>query len=357
MTADRSFTLQWHLTTKCEFNCVFCYINDEERRNEARDTMSFEDAMKVLKDFKQSVDHWRAKGFIYFSGGNPLLCDYFWLLLEESVNMGIGVSILGNPTAKDSDLKKLADFGLRNFQISIEGLEGIHDTMRGNGHFDMTMKFLKKLRDYGISRHIMFTLSKTNASDLLPLMKYLAENDLADVFGFARLVPIGKGVNTDLVNTDEYKKILLAAIEESIRWRRNNYSISLSKKEGELFYPLLAELGISEEMVFSEPEPDEICDGCYIGWTGLTLLHNGTVYPCRRLPVDIGKVPEQSIREIFVKNELLDKFRNLSSFEKCSRCKYRNWCRGCPAVASALTGNPFAPDPNCWIKINGGEEE
>lgn len=112
------------------------------------------------------------------------------------------------------------------------------------------------------------------------------------------------------------------------------------------------ELGQNEEITFSETNTDDIFDGCYIGWTGLAILPNGTVYPCRRLPISIGKVPEQSLRDIFVKNELLDKFRTLNAFEKCGKCKYRNWCRGCPAVASALTGNPFAPDPNCWVKAN-----
>lgn len=106
----------------------------------------------------------------------------------------------------EADLKKLADMGLRSYQVSIDGLEKKHDASRGNGHFDMTVKFLKRIRDFGVSRHVMFTLSKTNANNLIPLMKYLAENDLAEIFAFARMVPIGKGISHDLISLNEYKK-------------------------------------------------------------------------------------------------------------------------------------------------------
>ena len=45
----------------------------------------------------------------------------------------------------------------------------------------------------------------------------------------------------------------------------------------------------------------------------------------------------------------MSRYRQYSSFEKCSSCELMPWCRGCPAVAAAThEGNFYAPDPQCW---------
>ncbi len=96
-------------------------------------------------------------------------------------------------------------------------------------------------------------------------------------------------------------------------------------------------------------DKDTVFRGCPIGIYLLVIVADGVVYPCRRLPVRIGKVPQQSLREIFIKSKELNKMRDIGKMEKCRKCDLLQYCRGCPAVAyGASDGNYFAPDPQCW---------
>jgi len=89
-----------------------------------------------------------------------------------------------------------------------------------------------------------------------------------------------------------------------------------------------------------------------MGSLQLAILADGTVYPCRRILVPIGKLPQDKIGDILLKSPFLKKVRQLKNFQKCRGCQLKYVCRGCPAIAWALSGNHFAPDPQCWKTIS-----
>lgn len=84
------------------------------------------------------------------------------------------------------------------------------------------------------------------------------------------------------------------------------------------------------------------------GYLGLSILENGTVLACRRLPIPIGKVPHQRIRDIFILSRKLNEMRRIERLEKCKDCELLLYCRGCRAVTYGITGDYFKPDPQCW---------
>lgn len=90
-----------------------------------------------------------------------------------------------------------------------------------------------------------------------------------------------------------------------------------------------------------------IVDGCGIGISHLTVLADGTVYACRRFQSPVGKVPEQSLYDIFL-GQQMEEYRNVDSLEKCRTCDLLAYCRGCVAVAHSVSGNWKAADPQCW---------
>ncbi len=98
-------------------------------------------------------------------------------------------------------------------------------------------------------------------------------------------------------------------------------------------------------------DKEMIYNGCGIGSSILTVLADGTVYSCRRLPIQIGKVPEQSIKDIFINSPEHNKMRQVEKMQKCSKCELLQFCRGCPAVAYAIYGDYMAPDPQCWKEV------
>jgi radical SAM protein with 4Fe4S-binding SPASM domain len=96
--------------------------------------------------------------------------------------------------------------------------------------------------------------------------------------------------------------------------------------------------------------------GCAAAFSGLTILPDGTITPCRRLPVPIGNVRRDSLREVWATSEVLQRLRDQGSYRgKCGTCSRWNVCRGCRAIAYAyahLQGQAdyLAEDPQCFIE-------
>jgi len=70
----------------------------------------------------------------------------------------------------------------------------------------------------------------------------------------------------------------------------------------------------------------------------LCILADGSVMACRRLPVVIGKLPEQRIREIFFESPALNELKRSDRLSKCSSCVNLENCGGCRAIAYACLG-------------------
>ncbi len=99
--------------------------------------------------------------------------------------------------------------------------------------------------------------------------------------------------------------------------------------------------------------------GCAAGVSGLTILPDGTITPCRRLPVPIGNIGKDSLRELWVTSPVLESLRDRSQYQgKCGSCKRWANCRGCRAIAYAYSqlkgeGNLLAEDPQCFLDASG----
>jgi MoaA/NifB/PqqE/SkfB family radical SAM enzyme len=95
--------------------------------------------------------------------------------------------------------------------------------------------------------------------------------------------------------------------------------------------------------------------GCAAGVSGLTILSDGTVTPCRRLNVPIGNVTTDSLRELWAVSPVLEALRDRSQYEgNCGVCKRWANCRGCRAIAYACSkaignDNYLADDPQCIL--------
>lgn len=347
----RDFTLQYHITVKCDYNCGHCYLREDTYQNEVRNVHSNEQVKQVIDNFSNFTSNLseifgvKIKPVIHYTGGDPLLRKDFFDILEYSVNKGVKVAVLGNPdNINYSVAQRLVSSGVRSFQISLDGPKEMHDQLRRKeGSFEKSLDALTMLSDVGLEKTFaMYNVSKENISHLIDTYKTV--NDLG-IYGFvfARVVCLGDAKDMDLqISPLEYrghiKKLddLIGGVEN----RRGKNQTRVIMKE-----PLWS-LYNHEKGVLNNLELIE--GGCQIGINVLSVLADGTVYACRRMPSEIGKVPEQDFTEIFFNNELLNKFRNFENYQKCKSCDVVNHCRGCPAVSYGQTKDYFSPDPQCW---------
>lgn len=287
---------------------------------------------------------------INFTGGDPLLREDIFELLRYARNKEIGLGILGNPNLLNHEIaKKLNDVGVTSYQVSIDGLEKTHDRLRGRkGLFKDTIRAIHILEEVGITSVVMFTLSRENADELIRVIQTVAKEGVS-VFDFARIVPIGAGeqLRGQMLSPQEHKRLLLEILEEYKHLQENGCKTYFGRKD-HLWHLLYQELGLLKPL---PKDKETVYGGCGIGSSTLTILADGTVYACRRLALKIGKIPEQSIRDVFINSSELNKMRHVDKMQKCSKCELVQFCRGCPAVAYATYGDYMAPDPQCWKDV------
>jgi radical SAM protein with 4Fe4S-binding SPASM domain len=95
--------------------------------------------------------------------------------------------------------------------------------------------------------------------------------------------------------------------------------------------------------------------GCAAGVSGLTILPNGDVMPCRRLPISLGNARRDSLRELWATSPVLEALRDRSRYAgKCRACPRWAHCRGCRAIAYAWSRSRgeddiLAEDPQCFL--------
>jgi MoaA/NifB/PqqE/SkfB family radical SAM enzyme len=341
------FLIQWHLTERCNLRCKHCYQD-----NKKIDEMSFLEIAGVMEAAARMVQEWQEAYGIQFlpsfnvTGGEPFLRKDFFSILELMVATGFEVYILSNGTLITREIARgLADLGVHGVQVSMEGLEKTHDFIRGPGSFAAAVAGIQDLLAAGVTVSLNTTLSRMNAGDF-PDLADLALSLGVPRLGFSRLVPsgLGLGLLDQMLTTPQLQEIYgkIAALQIA----------GLEITTGD---PVASQMSAAAA---TEDAGDIALGGCAAGVSGLTLLPDGTVTPCRRLPLAIGNVRRDSLRALWASSPVLEALRDRSRYQgRCGPCPRWAQCRGCRAIAYAFSqaqGSPdfLGPDPQCFIGLD-----
>ncbi len=319
------FTLQWHITQACDLHCRHCYDRS------TRSSMSMKQAIKVLDDMYIFCKNHFVHGQITFTGGNPFLYPNFYELYREASDRGFMLAIAGNPVKREM-LERIIEIQMPEFyQVSLEGLKENNDYIRGQGHYQRTIEFLKLLKDLGIPSAVMLTLSSFNINDIISLAKELS--GLTDYFTFNRLCQFGEAKYMQMAERDSFRRFLREYIDAS--------------KEIEI-------LGLKDNLLNVELYSQGLelsggCTGfgCGAAFNFVSVLSDGQVHACRKFPSLIGNIFEESLDEIYHCEEA-ELYRQ--GPRECVGCPLSPVCRGCPGVTASL-GLDFSEmkDPYCFF--------
>ena len=91
--------------------------------------------------------------------------------------------------------------------------------------------------------------------------------------------------------------------------------------------------------------------------TKLAVRADGVIVPCVQLSnIELGRINVDSLADVWLNSEELNRFRDRSSFhladfDFCRGCEYMAFCRGgCPAMADSMTGHAYHPSPDSCYK-------
>jgi len=88
--------------------------------------------------------------------------------------------------------------------------------------------------------------------------------------------------------------------------------------------------------------------GCTAGDTLLTVMENGDLVPCRRMPIVVGNLLNDKMYDLYQKNKILKELRKQKVPDDCSDCEHSEMCHGgLKCLTYALYKEFNLKDPGC----------
>lgn len=339
------FFIQWHLTERCNLACSHCYQTGGHVNE-----LSYGEIEEVIEEIAETVSSWRERYEVDFSpsvnitGGEPFLREDLFKVLSSFHDSGFETYLLTNGILVDkAKAEQLFRAGVKGVQVSVEGPEKVHESIRGKHSFAASMRGVRCLLEAGLQVTLNSTISRLNAEYIFNMIE-LASGLGVHRLGFSRLVPSGRGETLlkEMLKTGEVKEL----------YNKIFSCDHLSGLEIVTGDPVASQLRRKPDRADAGDVP---LGGCAAGISGLTIMPDGTVVPCRRLPVPIGNVRKDSLREIWSVSPVLNDLRDRGKYRgKCGSCSRWANCRGCRAIAYSWSlargkGDLLAPDPQCFL--------
>lgn len=297
--------------------------------------MSLNEMKDVLIQFVNLLKKWkmgRFRAFLSLGGGEPFLHRDFYSFLAKVCKYTdfYRWDLMSNGSLiSRENVEILKHSGISYVQVSLEGLEENNDKIRGEGNFKKALEGIKILAREGVSVSVGLTLTKENIKDVWPLADLLAKAGVQSL-SVRRLVPWGQGAQ--LAHS-------LLEPDELLRFYRQ-----LKK-----FNHLKILSGCDNSFLTTGADCSEQIYCWAVRGSILTLLPNGDIYPCRRLPIKIGNILENSLEEIYYSDKIKE-LRDIKKFPQYCKenCPDFNHCfGGAKCITYAFSGRLDIPDVQC----------
>ncbi len=336
-----SFFVQWHLTERCNLHCRHCY------QKVAVSEMNLTELCRAIDNVKSAIDSWAIEygmeisSSFHFTGGEPLVRRDLLEILGYARSKKYATALMSNGTLITADIaSQLREAQVNDVQISVDGLEEVHDSIRGAGSFRRSLIGIENLVACGVDTSINLTLSRLNMGQVDGLVRLAEEMGIVAVT-LSRLVTCGRGeeLSREILSPRE-----VADFGKKIRSFTSDSGVAVTSRD-----PLFALAEFDSEI----PDTEFAVGGCAAGFLGVTITADGSVMPCRRMYLTISNIREVSFRELWAESPVLWSLRNRQEYhDSCRLCRYWTVCRGCRAIALAYARSHgeedyLGPDPQC----------
>ena len=306
----KTFVLQWHLSENCNLKCLHCY-----QENQKPVQLKYDELEKIYIQFKEMLFKKKMRGHINITGGEPLCNPYLFKILDliKEDSEFISFSILTNGTLITDDIaKKIKGYNPYYVQVSLEGGKETNDYIRGNGTYKKIAEGIKNLRKNDIFTSISFTATKLNYKEFPKVVKYARKYKVNNVWS-DRYIPLGDSEDKNLAlsyeQTREYLNIM-SDEREKLRKKKNNITT------------------ISMYRALQFQMTNDFAYGCTAGDTLLTVMENGDLVPCRRMPIVVGNLLKDNMYSLYRNNKILKDLRKNTIPDDCKLCEHSEMCHG-----------------------------
>jgi radical SAM protein len=370
---EKPILIFWETTKACGLACKHCRA--EAITKPLPNELSHEESIKLID---QISEFGRPSPILVLSGGDPLMRNDIWELIEYAKEKGIVTALSPSvtPLLNDNTIEKISKYGVSSVSISIDSpYKEIHDKIRGiPGTWDRSIEVVRKMNEKGIKVQINTSVMKSTVEGLPDMVDLLINKLNVRVWEVFYLIPVGRGKFDEDLTKNEWEDV------SSFLYEASKYNITIRTSEGPIFrrvtwlYKSLERKGIDHEKIIKhgklyydlvsrlreklgKPKNESKAEthGTRDGRGIVFVSHDGYVYPSGFLPYPAGNIKTRSIIDIYRNSELFKKLRSSQIKGKCGLCEFKNMCGGSRARSFAYTGDPLDEDPSCLY--NPGDYE
>ncbi len=281
--------LTFFLTKRCNASCPFCFYHSDIDSKDREQELSLNEIKKISRSMGNLL--WLA-----FSGGEIFLrkdivdiTKVFYENNKPSIILFPTNGLL--PEVIKAEIEKILKHCSRStiaLKLSIEGMEGIHEKIRGKGSFKKTIQTYESLKmlldeypNFELGVNTVFCAD--NQDGMAELIKFVSGLD---------------GIKTHTVSLirgdvldDGLKKIDMQLYRKTVDLLASN----LKNKQSSIYRFKGAKLKAAQDIL----QRNIICETvssnkqqipCYAGKLNIVLTESGDVYPCESFDMKLGNV-------------------------------------------------------------------
>ncbi len=279
-----------HITNRCNMTCRHCMFKSSPGSNEE---LTKEECNKIIHEA-----YVLGCRVFFFTGGEPFVSSAFIQSVQKAFELPqTHVVVLTNLTliAQAKDWLSPLPKDRLHFQVSLDGLQKNHDSLRGPNAFNKLKENLAILRDLGFPVTLSTTITRQNIGEIEGIIDFADEQHISNVH-FLWLFKKGNADDSLFVEPSRITPGLIAAQEkaESVGVKIDNVEIIRSQ-------------------AFSCPGTRY--DLSNAGWQSLAVGPEGYVYPTPALinteNMRCGHIRE-GIEQIWKNSNVLNTIRDAS---------------------------------------------
>jgi radical SAM protein with 4Fe4S-binding SPASM domain len=160
--------LELQITDRCNLQCHHCYIGEGSHQD-----LSVKQIQKVLEEFEE-IQGLR----LLLSGGEPLLHPHFWQINDILQNYAFRSVLLSNGTLITEEVAK--KLNVHEVQISLDGMQKGHESLRGKGTFEKTIMAIDHLQKAKIRVSVATMIHRRNLLELDRLASFLQSKNIEE---------------------------------------------------------------------------------------------------------------------------------------------------------------------------------
>ncbi|MEE8409242.1 MAG: radical SAM protein [Myxococcota bacterium] len=319
------------LTRACNTTCRHCFV--DIRPKPAPGEMSTAEITALFAELDAI-----GSPVVLLAGGEPITRPDLDEIVAGVRQHALDAWLCTNATLIDERVARLlADSALRGVSVSLDGPDtATHDAMRGSGHFERTVRGVRRLIDAGAPEvHLRLTATALNAPKLVGL------GELAHELGVHKVI------------VKPFRRAGAAMDARDLDLNRPDYVRAVTALRAS--WPINAcalEIGDGVPRRLPEWTGTMATFGCVGGQTAVTVTDDGRIAGCGfAVPADAWSLREHSFAECWQRAPSVALWRSLAASPATLGSEAQMACGGgcrVRAVGAGAGGSMGDPDP--WLE-------